>query len=43
MIGAFLTQQTNWKNVELAIKNLKDKKLLNPNSLSTAPPNMLRR
>ena len=38
IIGAFLTQQTNWKNAKIAIKNLKDKKLLNPNSLSTAPP-----
>ena len=38
IIGAFLTQQTNWKNVELAIKNLKDKKLLDPKSLSTTPP-----
>jgi len=28
IIGAFLTQQTNWKNVELAIKNLKNKKHL---------------
>jgi len=37
IIGAFLTQQTNWKNVEIAIKNLKDKELLDPNSLSTAP------
>ena len=26
IIGAFLTQQTNWKNVELSIKNLKNKK-----------------
>ena len=38
IIGAFLTQQTNWKNVELSIKNLKNKKLLDPKSLSTAPP-----
>jgi endonuclease-3 related protein len=28
MVGAVLTQNTNWKNVEKAIKNLKDKGLL---------------
>ena len=38
IIGAFLTQQTNWKNVELSIKKLKNKKLLDPKSLSTTPP-----
>jgi len=27
MIGAILTQNTNWKNVELALNNLKEKKL----------------
>jgi len=37
IIGAFLTQQTNWKNVEIAIKNLKNKEVLDPNSLSTEP------
>lgn len=30
MIGAVLTQNTNWKNVEKAIDNLKDKDLLDP-------------
>ena len=33
MIGAILTQNTNWKNVERAINNLKKKRLLNPLSL----------
>lgn len=27
IIGAILTQRTNWRNVELAIKNLKNKKI----------------
>ena len=38
IIGAILTQQTTWKNVELAIKNLRDRGLLNPDSLATALP-----
>jgi endonuclease-3 related protein len=33
MVGAILTQNTNWKNVERAINNLKKKRLLNPLSL----------
>lgn len=37
IVGAFLTQQTNWRNVEVAIKNLKDNELLNPYSLANAP------
>ena len=37
IIGAILTQQTTWQNVELAIKSLKDKGLLHPNPLATAP------
>ena len=36
IIGAFLTQQTNWKNAELAIHNLKAKSLLDPHSLSSS-------
>lgn len=32
-IGAILTQNTNWQNVEKAIKNLKKNKLLDPFSL----------
>lgn len=34
MIGAILTQNTNWKNVEKAIANLKKSKVLSPRSLS---------
>jgi endonuclease III related protein len=33
MVGAILTQNTNWKNVEKAINNLKDKGILNIESL----------
>lgn len=33
IIGAILTQNTNWKNVEKAINNLKRKSLLNPKRL----------
>jgi len=36
IVGAILTQQTTWKNVELAIENLKDKELLDPHSLARA-------
>lgn len=37
IIGAILTQQTTWKNVERAIENLRDKGLLDPHSLAAAP------
>ncbi len=30
MVGAILTQQTSWKNVEKAIRNLKERDLLSP-------------
>jgi endonuclease-3 related protein len=33
IIGAVLTQNTNWKNVEKAIENLKDKGLLSREDL----------
>lgn len=33
IIGAILTQNTNWKNVEKAINNLKQRKLLSPQLL----------
>ena len=39
IIGAIHTQQTTWKNVEIAIENLKDKGLLDPRSLAIAPLN----
>jgi endonuclease-3 related protein len=34
IIGAILTQNTSWKNVEKAIKNLKEKNLLEIKKLS---------
>lgn len=33
MVGAILVQNTNWKNVEKAINNLKSRKLLSPHKL----------
>ncbi len=33
MVGAILTQQTNWGNVEKAIRNLKKEKLLSPGAI----------
>ena len=37
MVGAILTQQTAWRNVELSIKNLKSKGLLEIEALAYAP------
>jgi endonuclease-3 related protein len=37
IVGAILTQSTSWKNVEPAIANLKDARLLSPKSLDNAP------
>ncbi|MBM4399046.1 MAG: endonuclease, partial [Candidatus Cloacimonetes bacterium] len=36
IIGAILTQNTNWKNVKKAISNLKKKQLLSLSALSAA-------
>lgn len=36
VVGAVLTQQTRWENVELAIRNLKDRGLIEAESLSKA-------
>ncbi len=41
MLGAVLTQATNWGNVELAINNLKSRGLLNPKSINELPINEL--
>ena len=41
MIGAILTQNTNWKNVEKAISNIKNKDLLNPFKLNSISNNEL--
>jgi len=37
MVGAILTQNTNWGNVERAIKGLREKHLLSPKALASAP------
>ncbi|MCD6254268.1 MAG: endonuclease III domain-containing protein [Thermotogae bacterium] len=37
LVGAILTQNTAWKNVERAIRNLKEMKLLQPIALLSAP------
>jgi endonuclease-3 related protein len=36
-VGAILTQNTNWKNVEKAISNLKARNLLDPHRLHAVP------
>ena len=37
MLGAMLTQNTSWKNVEKAIRNLRDADLLDPHALYGVP------
>ncbi|MDD5465570.1 MAG: endonuclease III domain-containing protein [Candidatus Omnitrophica bacterium] len=41
MVGAILTQNTNWSNVEKAVTALKEKKLLNPRKLYRLKPKKL--
>ncbi len=41
MVGAILTQNTSWSNVEKAIANLKKKKVLIPEKLCRLPENKL--
>ncbi len=41
IIGAILTQNTTWKNVEKAISNLKKENLLSPDKLYTVSPQKL--
>lgn len=41
MVGAILTQNTNWLNVEKAIANLKEHKLLEPRALYRLPDKRL--
>jgi len=36
VVGALLTQQTRWENVEQAIRNLKAESLITPNALASA-------
>lgn len=38
MVGAILTQNTNWRNVAQAIANLKARELLRPHALAALPP-----
>ena len=37
IVGAILTQQTSWKNVEKSIKNLKENNVLEPKKLFNLP------
>lgn len=41
MVGAILTQNTNWGNVEKAIKNLKQQRVLSPQALKDISPSQL--
>lgn len=41
MVGAILTQNTAWSNVERAIANLKQNRLLDPLAVVTAPRNVI--
>ena len=41
IVGAVLTQNTNWKNVEKAIRNLREADLLEPAALYAVPPEEL--
>ena len=40
-VGAILTQNTNWSNVEKAIRNLKDANCLSAERLFALPPDTL--
>jgi len=40
-VGAILTQNTNWRNVEKAIGNLKKQRLLSPAAIAGAPDGLL--
>jgi endonuclease-3 related protein len=42
IVGAILTQQSTWTNVEKAIKNLKDKNILDPSSIVNLPMDELK-
>ena len=37
MVGAVLTQNTSWRNVERAIGNLREADLLEPHALAAVP------
>jgi endonuclease-3 related protein len=42
MVGAILTQNTAWRNVSLAIDNLKNEELLDPTALLEAEPERMK-
>jgi len=42
-VGAILTQNTNWNNVEMALKNLKKERLLTPGTMTKCPNQKLQR
>ncbi len=41
IVGAILTQNTSWKNVELAIANLRSARMLSPSAIGVARPSRL--
>jgi len=43
IVGAILTQNTSWKNVEIAIANLRQARLLSPKAIHNAPLSQLQR
>jgi len=43
IVGAILTQNTSWANVEAAIANLRDERLLSPAAMETVPSRKLER
>lgn len=43
IVGAILTQNTSWKNVEKALASLKEKSVLSPKALYAIPPSKLAR
>jgi len=43
VMGALLTQNTNWKNAEKAINNLKKENLLSPKKILSTPLNKLKK
>lgn len=43
IVGAILTQNTSWKNVKIAISNLRNARLLSPAAIRSAPMGQLQR
>ncbi|MGQ9587290.1 MAG: endonuclease III domain-containing protein [Thermoplasmata archaeon] len=40
-VGAILTQRSSWRNVELAVANLRRRRMLSPRAIAAATPNAL--